>query len=106
MSSADQTVDVMLRLPKDIYERAAIAAAGEQRQLADLLSSLVAEGLAIHASIRKLFEQVSEQYRARLASEGKLTQSGDDLLNELRALREQIARQLYPTGYVGTISGR
>ena len=106
MSSTDQTVDVMLRLPKDIYERAATAAASEQRQLEDLLSSLVAEGLAIHASVRELFEQVSEQYRARLASEGKLAQSGDDMLRELRALREQIARQLYPSGYVGTMSGR
>jgi len=96
MSSTDQTVDVVLRLPKDIYERAALTAAGERRQLEDLLSALVAEGLDAHASVRELFDRVSEQYRARLASEGKLAQSGDDVLRELRALREQIARELYP----------
>jgi len=96
MSSTDQTVDVMLRLPKDVYERAALTAAGERRQLEDLLSALVAEGLDSHASVRELFDRVSEQYRARLASEGKLAQSGDDVLRELRALREQIARELYP----------
>jgi hypothetical protein len=96
MSGADQTVDVTVRLPKDIYERAAVAAAGEQRKLEDLLSALLAEGLDVHASVRELFEQVSVEYRARLAREGKLTQSGDDLLNELRTLREQIARELYP----------
>jgi hypothetical protein len=96
MSSTDQTVNIMLKLPKDIYERAALTAAGERRQLEDLLSALVAEGLDAHASVRELFDHVSEQYRARLTSEGKLAQSGDDVLRELRALREQIARELYP----------
>ena len=96
MSGSEQTVNVTLRIPKDIYERAAVAAAGEQRKLEDLLSALVAEGLDAHASVRELFQQVSAQYRARLAAEGKLTQSGDDLLKELAELREQIARELYP----------
>ena len=96
MSGTDQTVDVVLRLPKDVYERAALTAAGERRQLEDLLSALVAEGLDAHASVRELFDRVSEQFRARLASEGKLAQSGDDVLRELSALREQIARELYP----------
>jgi hypothetical protein len=96
MSKTDQTMQVTLRLPKDIYERAAQAAANEQRQLEDLLSALVAEGLDAHATVRELFEHVSEQYRARLAREGKLDQSSDDVLQELHTLREQIARELYP----------
>jgi hypothetical protein len=74
MNSAEQTVQVTLRLPKEIYERVAHAAAKEQRQL----------------------EHVSDQYRARLAREGKLERSPDAVLRELRTLREQIARELYP----------
>jgi hypothetical protein len=96
MNSAEQTVQVTLRLPKEIYERVAHAAAEEQRQLEDLLSTLVAEGLDVHASVRELFEHVSDQYRARLAREGKLERSPDAVLRELRTLREQIARELYP----------
>ena len=96
MSNTDQTVQVTLLLPKDIYERAAQAASKEQRQIADLLSALIAEGLDAHATVRELFERVSEQYRARLAQEGKLQQSSEDVLQELRTLREQIARELYP----------
>lgn len=96
MSNTDQTVQVTLLLPKDIYERAAQAASKEQRQIDDILSTLIAEGLDAHASVRELFERVSEQYRARLAREGKLHQSSDDVLQELRTLREQIARELYP----------
>jgi len=96
MSSAEQTVQVTLSLPKDIYERVARTAVGERRQLEDLLNALVAEGLDAHATVRELFERVSEQYRARLTGEGKLDQLADGVLQELRTLREQIVRELYP----------
>ena len=96
MTSADQTVQVTLSLPKDIYERVARTAVEERRQLEDLLNALVAEGLDAHATVRELFERVSEQYRARLTREGKLNQSADGVLQELRTLREQIVRELYP----------
>jgi len=96
MSSIGQTVQVTLRLPKEMYERVTQAALMEQRQVEDLLSTLIAEGLEAHATIRELWEHVSEDYRARLAREGKLHQSSDDVLHELRDLREQIAGELYP----------
>jgi hypothetical protein len=96
MSRIDHTVPVTLRLPQDIYDRVAQAALMEQRPVEDLLSTLIAEGLEGHATIRDLLEQVSEHYRARLAREGKLDQSPDAVLQELRDLREQIARALYP----------
>jgi len=96
MSRAEQTVQVTLSLPKDIYERVARTAVEERRRLEDLLNALVAEGLDAHATVRELFERVSEQYRARLTGEGKLDQSADGVLQELRTLREQIVRELYP----------
>ena len=96
MSSMSQTVQVTLRLPKDMYERVTQAALIEQQQVEDLLRTLIAEGLEAHTTVRELLEHVSEDYRARLAREGKLRQSSDDVLQELRDLREQIARELYP----------
>jgi ribosomal silencing factor RsfS len=95
-NSAEQLVQVTLRLPQSVYDHVVIVAGNEKRQLEDLLSTLVSEGLNVHATVRELLEQVSEQYRARLAREGKLEQSGDEILQELRTLREQIARELYP----------
>jgi hypothetical protein len=91
-----QTVQVTLRLPKDMYERVTQAALVEQQQVEDLLRTLIAEGLEAHRTIRELLEHVSEDYRARLAREGKLDQASDDVLQELRELREQITRELYP----------
>ena len=96
MSSIGQTVQVTLRLPKDVYEQVTQAARMEQQQVDDLLRTLIAEGLEAHTTLRELLEHVSEDYRARLVREGKLQQSSDDVLQELRDLREQIARELYP----------
>src|SRR5689334_5887582 len=95
MNNTEQVVHVTVKLPKEIYDRVAHAAAGEQQSLEDLLSTLIAEGLDTHASVRELFEQVSTQYRARLAKEGKLDQSADAVLQELRTMREQIVGELY-----------
>jgi hypothetical protein len=92
----NQTVQVTLRLPKDMYERVTQAALIEQQQVEDLLRTLIAEGLEAHTTVRELLEHVSEDYRARLVREGKLHQSSEDVLHELRDLREQIARELYP----------
>ena len=96
MNSIGQTVQVTLRLPKDMYERVTQAALLEQQQVEDLLRTLIAEGLEAHTTVPELLEHVSEDYRARLAREGKLHQSSDDVRQELGDLREQIARELYP----------
>ena len=96
MSSTDQTVQVTLRLPKDVYDRALQAALMDQQQVEDLLIVLLVEGLETHTTIRELLGQLSADYRNRLAREGKLNQSSDDVLQELRALREQIVCERYP----------
>jgi hypothetical protein len=96
MSGMSQTVQVTLRLPQDMYERVIQAALLEQQHVEDLLRTLIAEGLEAHTTLRELLQHVSEDYRARLAREGKLHQSSEDVLQELRDLREQIAGELYP----------
>ena len=94
MSSGDQTVEVTLRLSKDRYEQIQQAAHMEHRPVEDLLDSLIVEGLDSHTSTREILEQVSQGYRARLAREGKLSQSADAVRQELSDLREQTARDL------------
>ena len=96
MVSTSQTVQVILQLPSGTYERVSQAASKEQRQIGDFLNALVAEGLEAHMTIRELLEHVSEDYRGRLRREGKLDQPSDAVQQELRALREQVAHDLYP----------
>src|SRR2546426_5897369 len=92
MNVNGQTITVTLQVPQDVYDRASQTARHEQRSLEDLLSRLLAEGLNVHGTVREVFEQVSAQYRARLLREGKLSQSADEILQELRNLREKIVR--------------
>ena len=96
MVNTGQTVQVTLQLPRSMFERVSQAALTEQRQIEDFLNDIVAEGLEAHMTFRELLEQVSEDYRDRLAREGKLDQSSDTVQQELRALREQVAHGLYP----------
>jgi len=96
MSTTTETVQVTLTLPKEIYERAAETAQAEQRQITELLGDLVAEGLINPGSPREAFERASASYRARLARAGKLNQSPEEVLQELRELREKVAREHYP----------
>jgi hypothetical protein len=96
MSATDKPVHVTVTLPKGIFERAKQAANEEQRPVAELLSALIAESLEAQASVRTLMERVAASYQARLAVEGKLSQPSDAVLDELRDLREQLARELYP----------
>lgn len=96
MSGSDQTVQVTVRLSKDSYEQVKQAAHAEKCPVEDLLGRLIAQGLEAHMTLRDIWDRVSQDYRARLARSGKLSQSAETVRQELRTLREQIARDLYP----------
>ena len=96
VESVETTVAVTLRLPRALYERAAQAASREQRTPEDVLSAIVAQGLSEQEQTRAQWEALSDSYRARLEREGKLTQTPEEVLAELAAVREAIARELYP----------
>jgi len=96
MNVNGQTITVTLQVPRDVHDRASQTASQERRPLEDLLSRLLAEGLNVHGTVRAVFEQVSAQYRARLRDDGKLSQSADEIMQELHELREKIADELYP----------
>ena len=96
MVNTSQTVQVTLQLPRSMYQRVTQAARTEQRQVGDFLNDLVAEGLETHMTTRELLEHASQDYRDRLAREGKLNQPSDAVQQDLRILREQVAHDLYP----------
>ena len=95
MSRGSQTVEVTVRLSKDRYEQIRQAAHMEHRPVEDILNGLIVEGLESQTSTRKMLERLSRDYRARLAQEGKLSQSAEAVRQELDTLRERIASGLY-----------
>lgn len=96
MITTDPAITVTLRLSRDVYNRVTRTATEERQSVEDLLSTIIPEGLDAHSGVRELFNQISEQYRLRLEHEGKADQTRDEVLEELRVIREQVARELYP----------
>lgn len=96
MPVAKETISVTVPLPKPLYEQAADSAARAQRSIEVELADLVGAGMRATLSHRERFDRLSASYRARLAREGKLNQSTDEVLGELTAIREQVADELYP----------
>lgn len=95
MSRSTQTVEVTVRLSKDRYEQIRQAAHMEHRPVEDILDGLIVEGLESQSSTREILERLSQDYRARLAQERKLSQSAEAVKQELDTLRERIASGLY-----------
>jgi hypothetical protein len=95
MIEANSSVQVTLSLSKGTYERLEQAAFAIQKRPEDLLNSLVTEGLDTQSRISEILERISTEYRNRLSKEGKLDQSSEGIIQELRDVREQIAYELY-----------
>jgi hypothetical protein len=94
--SATGTVSVTLDVPRDVYERAAQKAAREHRPLDEVLNSALGAGLVPSETPQQILERVSRSYRARLAREGKLHQTPDEIHAELAKIRQEVADELYP----------
>lgn len=95
MSRSTRTVEVTVRLSKDRYEQIRQAAHMEHRPVEDILDGLIVEGLENQSSTREILERLSQDYRVRLAQEGKLSQSAEAERQELDTLRKRIASGLY-----------
>ena len=67
----------------------------EQCLVEDILSQVLARALNLNEN-RKHWQEISDEYCARLAKEGKSTQSPDKILQELSRVREKVAYELYP----------
>src|SRR5438046_2965285 len=96
MAAEADSVTIDVQVPQDEYQRIAAHARKEHRSVAQVIPALVDSELRRRERARELMEQVSLSYRQRLATEGKLDQTAEEVLEELRALREQIADELYP----------
>ncbi len=91
----DESVEVTLKLPKEIYDRLIEFADREQQELEKIAIASIARGLETNINPREILERVSSEYRQRLERLGKLHQSSDEVLEELQQQREQIVEQIY-----------
>ena len=96
MSVTDKGRSVTLVLPEPIYKKAIHAAGKQGKPVEEFLQRVLTDDLRDRAHLRARWEQLSRQYRARLQREGTLDQTADEVLADLRELREQVVDELYP----------
>lgn len=92
----EERVAVTVSVPKDILDRIEELATERKTTRDREVESLLRIGLKTRSRIRESFDRLSESYRARLAREGKLNQTFEEVMEELRKVREQVANELYP----------
>jgi hypothetical protein len=76
MQSVDELAKTITALPPE-----------EQEALIDKLADL---------SFQKGFADLSDRYRARLAREGRLDMPAEEVWEELRRIRKEVAERAYP----------
>lgn len=89
-------ISITLDLPEELYERASLKAAREQRHVSEVLNATLEEGLIAPETARELWEELSVKYRARLDREGKLHQTDEEVWTEMARIRQEVADELYP----------
>jgi histidinol dehydrogenase len=96
MPATEERVSVTLELPRRTMDRISELAGLHNESLTDRLEAIVEKGLDAELSYTERFDRLSEMYRARLKAEGKLDQTDEEVLAELREVRERIANEPYP----------
>ncbi len=96
METQIQDKPVRVLLPRETARRVEEVAEQENRSLDEQTALLLDEALDARSSPREIFQRLSSDYRSRLAREGKLDQTPDQILEELRRIREEVANELYP----------
>src|SRR5438045_3528893 len=96
MASQSDSVTIELELPRAEYERVEAQARKEKRSVSQVIPLLLESELRRREKARRMLEEASESYREHLASEGKLDQSPEEVLAELRQLRDEVAHELFP----------
>ncbi len=72
---------------EELTEQVAALTPEEQRLLFERVADL---------TLRRGLRELSEMYRSRLASEGRLSVPAEQVIAELRRIREEVASREYP----------
>ncbi len=92
----EATVSLTMTLPKSLVDQIESRAHKWNDSLDHKIEDLLLKGIEADLTTEERFSRLSDMYRARLAREGKLDQTFDEVMEELARVREEIANELYP----------
>ena len=93
MPATEERVSITLSVPREVLDQVDYLAQQSKASVEKEFESLIESGLKSRLSIQESFDRLSEMYRARLAREGKLNQTSEEIMAELREIREKVANE-------------
>jgi hypothetical protein len=96
MPTIEESESITLTLPRSLIIKLD-ELANSMRTTRDLeVQALIEDRIRREKEGREAFERLSEMYRGRMEREGKANQTSEEIMEELRQLREEVANELYP----------
>lgn len=96
MPVVDELVDITVKLPRSVVENLDDLASSHRSTRDVEVRSLIEDRLRRQKEGREAFDRLSAMYRTRMEKEGKADQTSEEIMEELRELREKVANELYP----------
>jgi hypothetical protein len=96
MDAIHPTVEVKLQIPQPLYQVLVETAEAEHQPLESIANQVLQAGLKTRHSWQQLCQALTLRHQERLQQEGKLNQSTAKVFQELQAVRDAIADELYP----------
>jgi hypothetical protein len=96
MPAVEENVKVTVELPRSTLERVSERANSARRSLDREIGVLLEQELHGRERLRQSLESARAAYQADLARSGTPWPSTDELWEQMRRIREEVANELYP----------
>lgn len=92
----EEQVAVTVRFPRSVVEQIGASAGRDNHTIEDEIRSLIGLALAIGGEPEELAAKAERDYAAHLAATGQQRPTTDELWEQMRRVREEVADELYP----------
>ena len=96
MATAEKQVQLTISLPESVADVLAGAASQSHRSIDEELQFLIEWHLADTRTPEELLRIAREEYEAELARTGKRRPTTEELWEQMRRIREEVANERYP----------
>ena len=92
----EKSVKMTVELPQSIADRVTARAASSKHTLNEEMRTLLEQGLRGSGNVHDSVDRARKSYEAELISARKSRPTGEELWEQMRRIREEVANELYP----------
>lgn len=96
MPAIDEMECVTLQLPRDMVERLRQSAKESHRPVEREAQALIERGLTVRDRLKRSADRAHTAYQDHLTRTGNTEPTAEELMEQMRRIREEVADELYP----------